>query len=493
MATYTPNINTDPTKATYGEKSAGVSALQTQLNEKNKGVAGYVPLKVDSLYGPLTQAATQFKAPTTSSVITNQQNLIGSTTADRSKQNEAGVNIDNTVKNNQTVDSNGNIINNTNQTNTTVDPNKTVGNMKDSLGNTYQSVMPENMSYSLPTLDAGKKWVYDSNGRAMEMDASGTVSNNALADKEYNIAKQAEKEKATFDADLDKAKANLDISHQNLIDSIKLKAQEQRTSMEDINKRYLGSKQVAGFRTGSTEYTSEIAMGILKNEEEEGVRRIKEIDDNMNILLAEAVSAKNDKDLERATLKFNKYTELRKEKENAIVNQYKMYIDNQKYISDTKKALETEARAKTDQAIQELTAKADSISKTYNSITSPTDKTNYINSLVKSMGLDSDTIMSSIIKATPKATKTSTSSGKQTSTEIKSTAIGDMSKKMEGVKGDDGYISPYDWEALREQWGINKLNDADFLKNFKRYLNPESYNMVPDFAPKTTVKSARKA
>lgn len=57
--TYKPS-NT----ATFGSSGSAVSALQTQLNTQNAGVAGYVPLKVDGKYGPLTQAASQFKAPT---------------------------------------------------------------------------------------------------------------------------------------------------------------------------------------------------------------------------------------------------------------------------------------------------------------------------------------------------------------------------------------------------------------------------------------------
>lgn len=49
--------------ATYGYSGDAVKQLQTQLNQTNQGVAGYTPLKVDGLYGPLTQAATGFKAP----------------------------------------------------------------------------------------------------------------------------------------------------------------------------------------------------------------------------------------------------------------------------------------------------------------------------------------------------------------------------------------------------------------------------------------------
>lgn len=71
--TYTP-IATGVAPS-YGTQGASVSALQTQLNTANKGVAGYVPLAVDGKYGPLTQAATQFKAPVTAPTIAQAYSL----------------------------------------------------------------------------------------------------------------------------------------------------------------------------------------------------------------------------------------------------------------------------------------------------------------------------------------------------------------------------------------------------------------------------------
>lgn len=46
--------------AKYGEKSQSVGNLQTRLNTLNAGKPGYVPLKVDNMYGPLTKAALAF-------------------------------------------------------------------------------------------------------------------------------------------------------------------------------------------------------------------------------------------------------------------------------------------------------------------------------------------------------------------------------------------------------------------------------------------------
>lgn len=59
MPTYTKTNNA---VATYGEESAAVGALQTQLNAQNAGKPGYKPLVVDNKYGPLTLAATKSPA-----------------------------------------------------------------------------------------------------------------------------------------------------------------------------------------------------------------------------------------------------------------------------------------------------------------------------------------------------------------------------------------------------------------------------------------------
>lgn len=68
MATYTP-LKTGQA-ATLGTSGDAVKALQTQLNTANAGQVGYTPLKVDGLYGPLTQAASLYKAPLTTTTTT---------------------------------------------------------------------------------------------------------------------------------------------------------------------------------------------------------------------------------------------------------------------------------------------------------------------------------------------------------------------------------------------------------------------------------------
>lgn len=61
MPTYTPLA--DGQQPAFGTSGPAVSALQAQLNAQNQTKPGYTPLKVDGLYGPLTQSATTFSNP----------------------------------------------------------------------------------------------------------------------------------------------------------------------------------------------------------------------------------------------------------------------------------------------------------------------------------------------------------------------------------------------------------------------------------------------
>lgn len=464
----------------------------------------------ESVMGPNGQMVTQgteFGSAGNygSSIINNQAGKVQDTSSLRKQQNQAGAAIDNKLQEATGVygtpvkDAAGNIIGyekySTKDGSLLKDPNAKPevttpeGNVKDSLGNTYFSSMPKDMTYKLPNPSVeGNKWVFDASGKPFEMDAGGKVTTNTMAEQEYNTNVQSNKLIEENNTMYDSLKKNVSAAHQAIIDSIKQKAQIQKTQMEDLNKRYLASKTVAGFRTGSTEYTPEIAMGILKAEQEEGIQRIQEIDDRMTLALAEAVTAKNNDELDVAQQKFDTYKELQKEKEDAIVEQYKTYIDNQKYINDAKKALETESRANEDQAMQKLKAAADAYLQGYNS---SKNKKLYVETIATNLGLDPEIVLGQILAAQPKPKTTGSGGGKLTVTEIKQNAIGEMATGMSSIAGEDGYIDPQVWINARKKWIEKGLSDADFLKNFKQYLNPESYKLVPEFAPKKQTNAGR--
>jgi len=54
-------------------------------------------------------------------------------------------------------------------------PNPTA-TVKDTLGNSYNASMPEDMTYQLPGLAHDKKWVFDAQGKPFEMDSKGVIT-----------------------------------------------------------------------------------------------------------------------------------------------------------------------------------------------------------------------------------------------------------------------------------------------------------------------------
>lgn len=272
-------------------------------------------------------------------------------------------------------------------------------------GKTYTTSAPSGYSFQLPALEAGQKWVYDPEGKPMVQDATGKIVSNQYAEEQYQANKESILKQKEFENTFDTYKKGLDETHVALIDAIKQQAQQQKAKMEELNKRMLGAKRVQGFRTGATEYTPEIGTGILKAEQEEGLARLAEIDSKMLLAIAEAKSAKTDKDFDMAYKKLELANKLQKDKETTIQNIYKSYVDNMKAIDDRLKAIGTEERATRDQALQELGTSAPALVKQYDSLKNDADRTAWLDIVSKRTGLDRAILLGSLEKARTEAKK----------------------------------------------------------------------------------------
>lgn len=278
-------------------------------------------------------------------------------------------------------------------------PVSDTGNIQGNDGKVYKTTAPEGATYTLPPLPEGKKYVYDPAGRPMVQDSTGAITNDPTADQQYEANKSSDKQTKDYTALYDTYKVGLDATHSALVDRIKESAKSQKDAMEVLNERALGAKRVQGYRTGSTEYTPEIDTGILKAEEEEGIARLAEIDANMNLALAQAESAKTEKDFELAAKRLELVETLQKNKQETIQNIYKAYVDNAKMIADKTKALEVEERAMRDQSLQELPVQAPELVKQYDSLKTQEEKDLWVNLMVKKTGLDKNIILGSLEKA----------------------------------------------------------------------------------------------
>lgn len=137
--TYAPLAENTP--PIFGTSGPAIATLQTQLNAKNQGIAGYTPLKVDGKYGPATQAATQFN-PAGASAGGSQAASNGATT-DPATGNT-------TFPNGMIVDKSGKTISpGTEATHTTPPTPTTVTN--DSMGGTRTTYSDGSTSYIPPS------------------------------------------------------------------------------------------------------------------------------------------------------------------------------------------------------------------------------------------------------------------------------------------------------------------------------------------------------
>lgn len=365
-------------------------------------------------------SGTSEKLTRASSVINNQKNIVQSTTNLSSADNKNGAKLDETVKlysgqskatgvyGTPVTDGAGNVIGkemfDTQTGEPLKDPNAVgknvttdvAGDIEDKNGGKYSMSAPEGFDYQLPTPADGGKYVYDKSGKAYLQDKTGKVVSDPTADAEYNKIKTANTEIKQREDMYESYKVGLDEAHVALIDGIKQQASMLKAKTEELNKRTLGLKKVMGYRTGSTEYTPEIGAGILKAEEEEGMARIDEIDANMRIAIAQATSAKLDKDFGLLESRMNTIDALKKAKNESIQTIYKAYADNVKAINDQIKYLATEERAKKDQAIQEINVSAPAYTSVYDSLKTSKEKELFLEKLSEKTGLDQAILMGAL-------------------------------------------------------------------------------------------------
>lgn len=465
-----------------------------------------VRIPVDPATGLDIKTATSTPVTTTNPIIANQNGIMQSTTPQNTKDANTGAAIDSKVATTYQTpaygtdvkDANGNVIgqakfdgntgkplanpadqNNNNNGNT---PGQSgPGTITTPDGAIYSLSQPAGFNYTLPTAPAGSKYVYGSDGHPYLQDATGKITTDPTAESEFNKNVQANKQMSDFNATVDSYKAGLDSANAALLDSIKNTAAIQTQKMEVLNKAMEGAKTVAGYRTGGAEYTPEINMGIIKNEQEEGLQRLSDIQTQMNVAIAQAVSAKNDKDFELATKTLETINTLQNQKETAIQTVYKNYVDGVKAIEEATKAATAAANTAHEGAVKDLTVSAPQLVKDYDAL-KPADQKAYIDTVAKKTGLDASIILGEMDKSRlatqntnseitnrnkPPVLSTADKNSEKVSTISAGFKPGQTFTDTKGVKtaiiDSNGYANP---EAFKNGLSNSGMSRTDFIKNF---------------------------
>ena len=386
--TYTKSINPVPT---YGEQSASVGALQTQLNAQHAGQPGYIPLKVDSKYGPLTKAALEFKP--------NKIIVTGTKPEQQFAQNSQYINqqIQNTATGNT-------------PTQPQVQPD----------GSTIESPLAGMENYSDP-----------------------------------------------YTQMLDKIGATSDKATQNLIATIKAQKANRMNTINQETDRLKSGLMSLGLSTENINFTPDLVYGSIAQAENARTDKLMELDRNEATALLEAQQASENKDFA-----------LLKDRVDYIKSIKKSRTDLLKESYDT---MATESKIGEIQAFQIY----DELQK----LPSEKSKLSFLQQIASKFNIPLSALTSQVSEITrdraEKAKKGTTE--KVTVAEASAEIKANLKPISEGgVLGEDGYMSPQQWLALRDKWTELNLTKTSFETLFKRYLNPESYKMAGYTSPKDT-------
>lgn len=353
---------------------------------------------------------------------------------------------------------------------------------------------PQGVSYSTqPSLAEGEKTAYDVNGRRYIVGADGKVRNDFFSDQEYNANKayaQKEKERQTL---YDSMKTRLDASHAKLLDAISAKYAVIRQKQQDQNSQVLAYKTDKGFGDNTARYMSDQNNDVLQNEMDQGNKRLQDIDAQELELTAKIEAANNTEDFNLLNKSMETYDKLNDEKQKTIQEVYKNAVAYDKKLDDKAKALDTQTKNTFAIATKTIQSAAPAIAKDMAGL-DEADQSAYIDALAKKLGVDRSVVDGELTRQGLKdksldltvknkqKTLDKVVAPKGSPTNAVAGAISEFSQGFEGkdasgkpIKGADGYTSPEAWSYARQQWAKQGLKDADYIKNFKRYLNPASY------------------
>jgi len=340
--------------------------------------------------------------------ISNYSPTMQTTTQQNNKDVQAGQKIDAMTKpvqgnpqnpNNQ-GNVNANVANTTGQANGETNPDGTPATTTlapDGVTKISQTPQSGAYAYGTPaTLQEGEKLGYGTDGKRYILDKAGKARNDPFADQEYEKNKagiQREQERSVM---YDSLKKNSDVAHQGMLDSIKSKATLNRAKMQETNKRYLALKTNEGFSGGQARYMSDINNGVLQDEEEKGNIRLMEIDVAEQLLIAQAVSAKTDKDFELLNKKMGELDNLRKEKDTAIEHVFKSAVAFNKSLSEQQKALDDKEKVAFEQGVKTLTTSAPALIKSYDMLKTEELKKAYLEKMSKTLRQSPEAVLGAI-------------------------------------------------------------------------------------------------
>lgn len=257
------------------------------------------------------------------------------------------------------------------------------------------------------------------------------------------------------------------------------------------NKIVLGGYSVGAARTGALQYANDMTTDFMSKEMEYANQRVQKLIDLESAAIMKSNAAYKAGDVKAFSVATTALKAAQTEKINMIG---KLGTATSKALSDFQSKVKlAQATAKNNVTLDITKSKslAASMAKQLKDagITDPAQIKEYVNAVAQNQGITNpDVLGSALVTAQQTLNKATTAAGKKGKNTFNTTdGISQVTPRMEGAKGSDGYIDPAKWIATRVWWQGQGGTASSFNSNFKQYLNPASYAQAGFKAPTTPV------
>ena len=151
---------------------------------------------------------------------------------------------------------------------------------------------------------------------------------------------------------VDSLVAGLDTETAAMVQRISDTYSKRIDEQKDLNKRYLESSRVAGYSSGRARYASELQDGILSKEEQDGIKRITDLEAERENLIAQARNARDDKSRAALLDYQNRLIEINKEKRIAVQDLFKNTMDTERLNLDKSKEVRASIKDRIDTSVK---------------------------------------------------------------------------------------------------------------------------------------------
>lgn len=151
-----------------------------------------------------------------------------------------------------------------------------------------------------------------------------------------DVLKELEQQKVTMKSEYDALKARASAENQLLMDTIKSKFDRLRSKMIDSNSRLLAQVEKNQYTSEAFRYTPNQAAGTLYQSEQEGIDRLKALDEEENNALIQAANAKAKGDYDALASYLGQVDKINQDRLNVLKEQSDLALQIDKTISDSK-------------------------------------------------------------------------------------------------------------------------------------------------------------